>query len=170
MLRMERHLDQPLKSVITLSAGALLGSCSYQYDVEAVAIGGRLAIASRDPDYRCLANIMVQSSEASATPGTGDDRLLVVDGGAFWWTENPVVACKMEYPILYGHAAAGIKVAVAPKKLKIGVLYEVRGEGEGAYASGCFRISDQRTIENLPHASCFEARSRAYDRLAVNGS
>ena len=111
---------------------------------------------SSDRDYDCAANIKVSSREARATPSLGDQRGLVVNGGAFWWTDNPVIECTAAYPIFYGVGSQGWRTLVAPKKLKLGVVYDVVVEGRGANGLGCFRISPHRRIENLSYDRCLE--------------
>ena len=112
---------------------------------------------SRPTETNCLANINVSTDEdVRATPVAGDDRLLVVNGGAFWWTDNPVINCTMNYALFYGVGGPKVRTVVAPKKLKFGVTYKVETEGDGAYGHGCFRISDQHRIENLPFDRCLE--------------
>jgi len=154
---MHTHRISGSRAPMMLLAFALLGSCSYGYDVRAVAINGKLAFVSTDADWDCVANIDVSTDQTTAKPLAGDDRLLVVNGGAFWATHNPVIECTMDFPLLYGAGGPKVRTSVAPKKLKFDVLYTVSTEGEGAYGNGCFRINAERRIENLPYNSCFDA-------------
>lgn len=131
-----------------------LAGCSWVYDVRAAAIGGRLAFVSDDPDFDCVANVSVSAvGEARAVPAAGDDRALVVNGGAHWWTRNPVSTCVTGFPLFYGGAAGN--ELVAAKRLRTGVVYEVNSEGLGGYGGGCFRITAGLRVENLAEGACF---------------
>ena len=140
-------------------APLLLGSCSYVFDVRAVAIGGRLAFVSADGDYDCVANINVSVGPRTApvaVPAPGDDRGLVVNGGAYWWTDNHPGECALDFPILYGADGPSQRTRVAPKILRVGVPYAVNTQGQGAYGTGCFRITAERRLDNLPSGYCLE--------------
>jgi hypothetical protein len=148
-------------ALVVAMAASALGSCSYAYDVRAIAIGGKLAFVSTDRDFDCAANVYITSDEAIATPVPGDQRGLVVNGGSFWWTDNPTDECTMNYPLVYDTHFSNVRTLVRPKKLKLGVVYEVQTQGHGAYGTGCFRISRERRIENLPYESCMSTEGVA---------
>jgi hypothetical protein len=153
---MQHNRRQGRRAIAIAWGATLLGSCSYAYDVRAVAIDGRLAFVSSDRDYDCVANIKISSREARATPVRGDARGLVVNGGAFWWTDNSDTECTATYPVFYGVGSPGWRTLVAPKKLKLGVIYNIAAEGRGADGLGCFRMDPERRIENLSYARCLE--------------
>ena len=123
-------------------------------------MGGRLAFVPAEGDYDCAVSIHVSVDAAGraarAVPAPGDDRLLVVNGGAYWWTGSRRGDCAMDFPIRYGADGPGATIQVAAKILRIGVPYAVNTWGEGAYGSGCFRITAERRVENLPSGYCFE--------------
>lgn len=140
----------------------LLAGCSYVYDIRAVAIGGRLAFVPADGDYDCAVSIDVGVEAAGraprAVPAPGDDRLLVVNGGVYWSTRDRRGDCSIDFPIRYGADGPAATSRVAAKILRVGVPYSVSTWGGGAYGSGCFRITAERRIENLPYGFCFEPR------------
>jgi hypothetical protein len=41
------------------------------------------------------------------------------------------------------------------------VTYQIGTEGDGAYGSGCFRITARRIVQNLPVDSCMTTDSLA---------
>ena len=130
-----------------------LGSCSYGFDIRAGVIDGRLAFVSNDSEWDCIADIYVTTeTPARAVPAKGDDAGLIQNGGAFWWTESPVTDCKMNFPVFYGTENG--RTSVAPKPLHLGVTYAVHTQGEGAYGSGCFRITNERKVLNLALDIC----------------
>ena len=147
-------------ALLATAAPFLLGSCSYAYDVRAVAIGGRLAFVPADEDYDCAVSIDVsvnpRGDAPRAEPAPGDDRLLVLNGGAYWSTRDRRGDCAMDFPIRYGAYGPAATTPVAAKILRAGVPYAVNSWGRGAYGSGCFRITADRRIENLPSGYCFE--------------
>ena len=124
---------------------------------------------SSDRDYDCVANIKISSREARAAPILGDDRGLVVNGGAFWWTDNADIKCTAAYPVFYGVGSPGWRTLVAPKKLRLGVIYNVAAEGRGANGLGCFRISRYRRIENLSYDRCLETSREPTEGLNQPG-
>jgi hypothetical protein len=128
----------------------LLGSCSYSIDIFAVAIGGKLAFVSSDSRFECIANIMITAEDGpAAKPDRGDDVLLVRNS-TYWWTSSPVTPCSSKFPVFYGQLVDRSKPAVSPKKLKMGIVYQVTTQGGGAYGGGRFRIGRNRQVENLP--------------------
>jgi hypothetical protein len=141
----------------------LLAGCSYAYEIRAVAIGGRLAFVPADGDYGCAVSIDVGVEAGGraprAVPAPGDDRLLVVNGGVHWSTRDRRGDCSMDFPIRYGADGRAATAQVAAKILRVDVPYSVNTWGEGAYGSGCFRITAERRIENLPSGFCFEPAS-----------
>lgn len=143
----------------------LLSGCSYSYDVIAKVIDGRLAFASKDDDYTCIANIFVTAEDGvRAVPAPSDQRGLVLNGGAFWWTDAPVARCTTKLPVFYGSVAPSVGHYVSPKPLRIGVMYAVNTEGGGAYGHGCFRITPTRRIQNLPYDECIRTEQGEPDK------
>ncbi len=157
---MRRWRTTAARLAATAAAALLLAGCSYHYDVRAVSVGGRLAFVSADEDYDCAVSIHVgvdaRGSAPRAVPAPGDDRQLVVNGGAYWWTGIRRGDCAMDFPIRYGADGPAATTLVAAKILRADVPYAVNTWGEGAYGSGCFRIAADRRIENLPFDWCFE--------------
>jgi hypothetical protein len=134
-------------------AATTLGSCSYSLELRAGVINGQLAFASTDTDYDCIANIFVSTQgSVRAVPATGDDRRLIQNGGVFWWTDNSVIDCKMNFPVFYG--TGGGRTAVSAKPLRIGVAYDVQTQGDGAYGHGCFLITSERKVRNISERAC----------------
>ena len=145
-----------MRITAVIAASIVLQSCSYSYDVLATVIDGRLAFISADDDYTCVANVDVSAAyETRAVALPGDDQGLVVNGGAFWSTNAPVIDCRMQFPIFYGSIAPGVQQSVSPKPLRVRVIYSVNTEGEGAYGHGCFRITAARRIQKLSDEHCY---------------
>ncbi len=152
----------PLRSLTISFAALALGSCSYGCDILAVVIGGRLAFivdpsSEWQPD--CISGITVQADDGDpkATPAKGDDRLLVLNGGAYWWKTFDVTSCGNPFPIFYGAPLSGPPFengdgkpsGVEAKPLRVGALYHVTTSGAGGYGNGWFRITSDLGIENL---------------------
>jgi hypothetical protein len=142
-------------------ATLVLGSCSYGYDLLAVAIDGRLAFivdphSSYKPDCVGEINVSVEKGGPLARPGPGDDKGLVRNGGVYWWKSTEVTSCENRFPILYGQQIKGPLFnyengpsSVEAKPLRIGVFYGVNASGAGAYGSVWFRISRTGHIDNF---------------------
>lgn len=128
-----------------------LGSCSYSIDVIATVIGGKVAFTTTDDDFDCIENITVLAEDGVAPKASpGDDIRLVKNAAAYWYTDNPVTACSAMFPVVYGQKVGNKPPAVAPKELRVNVIYEVTTQGDGAYGGGRFRIQPNHRIENLP--------------------
>lgn len=150
-----------IRYVLVLVAALTLGSCSYGYDILAVAINGRLAFvvdprSSYKPDCIRSINVSVDRGGPIAHPGPGDDVALVRNGGVYWWKSTEVTSCENPFPIFYGQQIKGPPFiynngpsSVEAKPLRVGVLYEVEMDGAGASAMGWFRIDKRGHIENL---------------------
>ena len=146
--------------VICLSA-LTVGSCSYGYDILAVAINGRLAFvvdprSSYKPDCIGRINVSVDRGGPVAHAGPGDDVALVRNGGVYWWKFTEVTSCENPFPIFYGQQIKGHPFIyrdgpsnVEAKPLRVGVLYHVETSGDGAYGYRWFRINKGGHIENL---------------------
>ncbi len=150
--------------LIAISSAALaLGSCSYVYDLLAVVIDGRLAFivdpaSQRKPD--CVRGITVRADkgEPKAKPVKGDDKLSVLNGGAYWESNFDVSSCPNPFPIYYGQPLKGVPFlyedgkpsSVEAKPLRIGAIYEVTTSSSGSgYGGGWFRITPDRRVENF---------------------
>jgi hypothetical protein len=145
-------------------AAFALGSCSYSYDLLAVAIDGRLAFTvdpSSDHKPDCIRSIDVSVDKGGpiAQPSVGDDDRLVRNGGVYWWKSFEVTSCPNPFPIFYGQRLKGIPFtygdgkpdSVEAKPLRIGVVYEVTASSSGSgYGGGWFRITKDGRVENLP--------------------
>lgn len=134
----------------------LLTGCSYSYDLKAIVRDGRLAFIvdpSSRRDANCVRSITVSAENGEAAAGSDDDRQ-VVENGAFWEEETRVTDCRNQFPILYGQPLQGEpfqRPIVAPKPLRIGVIYSVGTSSSGSgYGAVRFRIRRDRTVENLP--------------------
>jgi hypothetical protein len=152
--------------IIRLSAIGLaafsLGSCSYGYDILAVVIDGRLAFivdpaSEGKPDCIGSIHVSVDKGGPIAEPVAGDDEGLVRNGGVYWWKSFEIGSCENPFPIFYGQHLKGKPFiyddgpsTVEAKPLRIGVLYHVDSSSKGGYyASGWFRITEDRRVENL---------------------
>lgn len=155
-----RHGDP--RTVIVLVLLLALGSCSYSYDLLAVAIDGRLAfIVDQHSGYKpqCIDFIEVSVDKGGplAHATAGDDEALIRNGGVYWWNSFEVSSCENRFPIFYAQRLTGPpftyqdgeRDSVEAKPLRIGAVYEVSTSGDGAYGSGWFRISRNGRIENL---------------------
>lgn len=150
------------RAVIVLMSGLTLGSCSYGYDLLAVAINGRLAFivdphSSYKPDCIESVDVSVDKGGPIARPAATDDTRLVRNGGVYWWKSFEINSCLNPFPIFYGQQLKGPPFiyqngnpsSVEAKPLRIGVLYSVNTSGDGAYGRGWFRIAKGGHIENL---------------------
>lgn len=150
------RLSHLLISLVALS----VTGCSSVYRVKAVVLAGRIAFIV-DPQSRhqpsCVTDIdVIASGPARARPASGDDVSRVRYGT--FWHESVEDDCVDAFPIKYGQLLKGrarpfgsaIEV-VAPKPLKIGIVYEVAIISPGsAYGSGAFKILPNRTLVNVP--------------------
>jgi hypothetical protein len=138
----------------------VLGSCSYAYDLLAVAIDGRLAFivdpsSDRKPDCIRSIHVSVDKGGPIAQPTPGDDEALVRNGGAYWWKGFEVTSCLNPFPIFYGQPLKGDPFyedgsgSVDAKPLRLGVVYEVQTSSGGGYGAGWFRITRHGHIENF---------------------
>lgn len=146
------------KLVAAIALATALQGCSYGYDVIATVVDGRLAFVSANDDFTCIANIFVTAEDGTRAAAAPQDEVgLVANGGAFWWTDAPVIDCTMNFPVFYGSFPGELRHDVLPKPLKVGAVYAVSTEGEGANGNGCFRITPERRVENLPYHQCHPA-------------
>lgn len=145
--------------LISLVALSVTG-CSSVYRIKAVVLAGRIAFIV-DPQSRhqpsCVTDIDVIASGPARARPTGGDDVSRVEYGTFWH-ESVEDDCIDTFPIQYGQMLKGrarpfgsaVEV-VAPKPLRIGVVYEVATISPGsAYGSGAFRILPDRTLVNVP--------------------
>lgn len=145
--------------LISLVALSVTG-CSSVYRVKAIVLAGRIAFIV-DPQSKhqpsCITDIdVIASGPARARPASGDDVSRVRYGT--FWHQSVEDDCVDAFPIQYGQPLKGrarpfgsaVEV-VAPKRLKIGVVYEVATISPGsAYGSGAFKILPDRTLVNVP--------------------
>jgi hypothetical protein len=133
-----------------------LGSCSYNYDVNAVVSGGKLAFVV-DPNSRngpsCINQIdVVASGDARAKPAFGDDAARIRYGT--FWHQSLEYDCVDAFPIFYGQQLRGKPQPsgrVSAKPLRIGTVYDVAiTSGTGGYGSGSFKIMADHTVLNVP--------------------
>jgi hypothetical protein len=155
---MRRH---GLRLFIIFISGLTLGSCSYGYDLLAVAINGRLAFivdphSSYKPDCISSMDVSVDKGGPLARPSGDDDAALVRNGGVYWWKTFDVTSCENPFPIFYGQQLSGPPFlyedgpsGVEAKPLRIGVVYSINTSGDGAYGRGWFRIEKGGHIQNL---------------------
>lgn len=149
--------------ILTGLSGLALGSCSYAYNLRAVAIDGRLAFivdptSDRKPD--CVRSIEVSVDEGGpiALSAAGDDEKLVRNGGVYWWKVFDASSCPNRFPIFYGQRLKGVPFvyddgrssSVEAKPLRLGVLYSVLTTSSGSGAGEVwFRIDKNGHIENF---------------------
>jgi hypothetical protein len=161
-IRSWSHTDSvAIRTLFALLCLFWLGGCSYNYDLLAVVIHGRLAFIV-DPQSKrgatCITSIHVQTNDvARARPAVADNKNLVANG-FFWWRDYDVADCPNRFPILYGQPlvgkpfvySSGRSDGVEAKPLKVGVIYEVSTASGSGYGGGRFRILPDRRVENLP--------------------
>ncbi|QIK77538.1 hypothetical protein G7077_12590 [Sphingomonas piscis] len=155
---------QPSKRLTLCVLAAALGGCSYSYSLRAVVINGRLAFvvdpsSGRSPDCVRGITVSLDDSGPNAVAEQGDDEGLVKNGGAYWWENKETGSCLNDFPVFYGAPLEGKPFDygdehsgyVRPKKLRVGVIYEVNAQSSGSgYGSGWFRITPQLTVESWP--------------------
>jgi hypothetical protein len=138
---------------------ATLSSCSYGYELLAVAQGGKLAfIVNPRSDHHpsCLREIEVVADDrakAKANPDAGDD-LTRVGYGTYWFqTVDYDDACANRFPVAYGATLKGRPQQygiVKAKPLWREVIYEVTTTtGATGYGRGRFIVHSDGHIENL---------------------
>jgi hypothetical protein len=154
-------MQTPAIRLITIPLALLLGSCSYTYQLRAVAIGGRLAFivdpsSSHHPTCIWSISVAIDDNGPRATPAPGEDRAYVLNGGIYWQKDFAVGECLNSFPVFYGAPLKGVPVSygvgsVEAKPLLRGFVYEVTTASPGSgYGGGWFRISKTGHIENLP--------------------
>lgn len=145
-----------------------LNGCSYDYQLKAVAIEGKLAFivdptSNRQP--KCINGIIVDVDDgetARAEAVSGDDAGLV-ENGAFWW-KSMEPDCQNPFPIFYGQALEGQRMVyegipgpnrgkpssiVEAKPLKRGVVYSVSTTSGATGYGGCyFRVTHDGHVES----------------------
>ncbi|QIK77996.1 hypothetical protein G7077_02785 [Sphingomonas piscis] len=150
-----------LKSLPLCVLAAVLSGCSYTYNLSAVVIDGRLAFVVdqtflRSPD--CIRGIEVSLDTDGPNPQleSGDDASKIRNG-VYWSQRMETGSCLNDFPVLYGSQLKGTPFVfsdgesgiVMPKKLRVGVIYQVHTESSGSgYGSGWFRITPQLTVES----------------------
>ena len=153
----------PLNRLTICILALALGSCSYDYSLRAVVIDGRLAFIvdpSSDRTPNCVRGITVSLDDSGphAEPTKGDDEGLVKNG-VYWWENKEVGSCLNDFPVFYGAPLQGKPFdygdkhsgRVKPKKLRVGVVYEVSASSSGSgYGTGWFSITPQLTVESWP--------------------
>jgi hypothetical protein len=142
-----------------IAVPAALSSCSYQYELLALARDGRLAfIVDPTSDHRpsCLRDVeVIAEGHAKATPTTGDDTSRV-GYGTFWFESVSYDdACANHFPLAYGRNLSGEhqqdRGIVRAKPLQHEVVYDVMTTtGATGYGAGRFVIHRDGRIENLP--------------------
>jgi hypothetical protein len=147
------------KSTILIAIATTLSSCSYGYDLLAVAQGGRLAfVVKRSSDHHpsCVREIEVNAEgDVKAQPGHGDD-VSRVGYGTFWFESVDYSdACANRFPLFYGAPLKGRHQqtlgSVNAKPLRPEVIYDVSSTtGATGYGQGRFVIHANGHIENLP--------------------
>lgn len=151
---MLRRFVAPVLLVVTL------GSCSYAYEVLAIAQNGRLAFivspqSDRHPSCLRLIEVVAEDrAKAKAHAEPGDDASRI--GYGTYWFESVDYndACANHFPITYGaslkgqHQQDGI---VKAKELRREVVYILdTTTGATGYGSGRFMIHSNGQIQNLP--------------------
>lgn len=149
-----------LRPIFAVCAFLSLGGCSSVYEIEATVIDGNIAFVA-DTNFwgnpHCIYSISVSAVDGpSAIPLEGDS-LKMVENGVYWNKAFAVTSCDNPFPIKYGARLQGPPFpevdaySVEAKPLRIGVVYEVTTSSSGsAYGGGKFKITEQRTVINLP--------------------
>lgn len=114
---------------------------------------------------------VVASDDVRAKSSLGDDGARVRYGT--FWHERLDHACVDKFPVFYGQKLKGKRAAlsgqievVAPKPLRVGVIYEVTTtSGATGYGSGAFKILPDRTVINVPLP-----RNDLLEPIDMNGS
>lgn len=147
------------RSTILIVIAAILSSCSYGYDLLAVAQGGRVAFVvkpSSDHHPSCVREIeVIAEGDVKAQPEHGDDASSV-GYGTFWFEDVDYDdACANRFPLPYGIPLKGRHQEkfgnVKAKPLRQEVIYDVSTTtGATGYGQGRFVIHSNGHIENLP--------------------
>lgn len=123
----------------------LLSSCSYGYDLQAVAMNGQLMFvvspaSSQQPE--CLRDIEVVEESGQ---------------GELAWSDSVSYddACANQFPIAYGVKLKGQQLTdrkmVSGRPLQRGVIYNVSATtGATGYGGGRFLINADGRVKNLP--------------------
>jgi hypothetical protein len=142
-----------------LLISATLSSCSYVYDVLAVARDGRLTFivdpaSGKRPS--CLRQIEVTAEHPTKAKGEPGDDASRVAYGTFWFESVDYDdACANRFPVSYGDSLSGKRQQdrsfVRSKRLLREVVYEVATTtGATGYGGGRFMIHTNGRVENLP--------------------
>jgi hypothetical protein len=157
-------MDMPIiRSLVGVTAVLALGSCSYAYELIAVAIGGKLACvvdpaSGHKPNCIRSITVAIEDDGPRAAPAPGDDVDSVLKAGNYWEQTFEVRSCPNPFPILYGAPLQGTPFiydngkpsSVSAKPLRADFVYEVNTSSIGSgYGSGWFRINTNGRIENL---------------------
>ena len=151
-----------LVRALAVASILFLGGCSYDYDILATMIDGRLTFVvdphSRARPSSCLTKITVETQDrqgrVEAEPG---DNVQPVNASVVWLS-SVGYNCKTRFPVTYGIPLAGRPRPgelpdrqVAAKQLSPGIIYEVWATvGATGYGSGRFRLTADGVVENLP--------------------
>jgi hypothetical protein len=146
------------RSTFLIAIATTLSSCSYGYDLLAVAQGGRLAfVVKPSSDHRpsCVREIEVTAEgDVKAQPDHGNASRLGY--GTFWFESVGYDdACANRFPLPYGSPLKGQHQqkfgSVTAKPLRSDVIYNVSSTtGATGYGQGRFVIHANGHIENLP--------------------
>lgn len=116
--------------VMTVSGLAvLLSSCSFEYEVTAEIRQGTIYFSTRG------------GSGSWFAPDPCIDTFEIARGAELLWSIeriNTRADCTDDFPLAYGAPPPGFQTLVAPRALRPGEVYEIRGYGRVIY-SGSFR-------------------------------
>lgn len=160
-----------------------LSGCSYNYDLRAVKISGRIAFIVDPRSQRsadCIRSIHVRTArneKATASAGVDDD-LDLVRNGVFWYKDYSVDDCLNDFPIFYGQKLKGetfkysdpTAKGVEAKPLKVGIIYEVETASSGGYGGGRFRIRKDGAVENLSRLDALPSEPTTDEMSVADGN
>jgi hypothetical protein len=148
------------RNIALVLLATMLGSCSYAYDVLAVALDGRLAFivsphSARRPSCVRQIEVLADDLTTTAQPEAGDDPTRV--GYDTYWYESVDYndGCANRFPLAYGTPLSGEHPQefgkVKAKPLRREVVYDVSTTtGATGYGQDRFVIHANGHIENLP--------------------
>ncbi|SNS17653.1 hypothetical protein SAMN06295912_102120 [Sphingomonas laterariae] len=129
-----------LKFTVILTIALSLTGCSYQYELKAIELNGKIAfVPMKDKGAGCFSRFVVTSETGEVVWKLDADRYI----------HDP---CENNFPIIYGSVPrGGMAEIVKAKPLQAGIRYKIEGWDGDSY-TGAFSFRQGIVVDNLEDA------------------
>ena len=147
--------------VLILALALSTTGCSYEYEIRAELIDGKLAFVTKNTWFdspTCVRAVTVDTDDGPKAKAEPGDHLASIKRGVYWEEWLALDSCENKFPLIYGtnltgpkfHFHDGTSHSVKPKTLIRGVVYKyfTLSDGSGG-GGGSFRISEDGKVINL---------------------